>query len=86
MPKPILAYAVSQIKDDGKFHIAEKFTTLAEANACVRAKRSCEELTHAQRMAWIMTPIYKGKDPLLPPGDLPSINRTNEDDLVKRRK
>lgn len=82
MPKPILAYAVSQIKADGKIHTVEKFATIAEANACVRAHRVDGSLTHAERMAWIMTPLTK-HEAMMPPGDLPSVGRTNEDDMKK---
>jgi hypothetical protein len=82
MPKPIAAYAVGKLEDDGKIRIIKKFVTLKEANEVVRAVRADPALTHAQRMAYIMTPLYKG-EPLLPPGDLPSINRTNADDMKK---
>ncbi len=83
MPKPIAAYAVSKIQPDGKINIIKTFASLKEANTVVRAARADPALTHAQRTSYIMTPLYRGV-PLLPPGDLPSVNRTNADDLKKK--
>jgi hypothetical protein len=82
MPKPIAAYAVSQLTEDGKIKVIEAFPTHEQATTLVRLLRSDEALTHVQRMSYIMTPIHKGQV-LLPPGDLPSIGRTNADDMKK---